>query len=261
MGKTKELSKDVRDKILDLHKAGMGYKTIGKQLGEKETTVYLKMEETQNDHQSPSVWGSTQDLASWGIDDHEKEFDQFAPNLFKVISLLLLPLRASALLPLVSTLLPLVSVLLPLVSVLLPLVSVLLPLVSALLPLVSALLPLVSALLPLVSALLPLVSILLPLVSTLLLLRLVSTLLPLVSTLLPLMSTLLPLVSTLLQLVSSCLPLLQAISLLPLPGALCQKSTVVSESAVRLKNVSYLMKLNPSCCSIPQKSWKQLSKN
>ncbi|KAJ8367787.1 hypothetical protein SKAU_G00078150 [Synaphobranchus kaupii] len=39
MGKTKELSKDFRDKIVDLHKAGMGYKTIGKQLGEKETTV------------------------------------------------------------------------------------------------------------------------------------------------------------------------------------------------------------------------------
>ncbi|KAJ8360194.1 hypothetical protein SKAU_G00167190 [Synaphobranchus kaupii] len=38
MGKTKELSKDIRDKIVDLHKAGMGYKTIGKQLGEKETT-------------------------------------------------------------------------------------------------------------------------------------------------------------------------------------------------------------------------------
>ncbi|KAK3552873.1 hypothetical protein QTP86_024776 [Hemibagrus guttatus] len=29
---TKELSKDVRDKIVDLHKAGMGYKTIAKQL-------------------------------------------------------------------------------------------------------------------------------------------------------------------------------------------------------------------------------------
>jgi len=26
MGKTKELSKDIRDKIGDLHKAGMGYK-------------------------------------------------------------------------------------------------------------------------------------------------------------------------------------------------------------------------------------------
>ena len=37
--KSKELSKDVRDKIVDLHKAGMGYKTIAKQLGEKVTTV------------------------------------------------------------------------------------------------------------------------------------------------------------------------------------------------------------------------------
>ncbi len=39
MAKTKELSKDVRDKILDQHKAGMDYKTIAKQLGEKVTTV------------------------------------------------------------------------------------------------------------------------------------------------------------------------------------------------------------------------------
>ena len=29
-----ELTKDIRDKIVDLHKAGMGYKTIGKHLGE-----------------------------------------------------------------------------------------------------------------------------------------------------------------------------------------------------------------------------------
>ncbi len=39
MAKTKELSKDVRDKIVYLHKVGMGYKTIAKQLGEKVTTV------------------------------------------------------------------------------------------------------------------------------------------------------------------------------------------------------------------------------
>ncbi|KAF4093855.1 hypothetical protein AMELA_G00006560 [Ameiurus melas] len=32
MAKTKELSKDVRDKIVDLHKSGMGYKSIAKQL-------------------------------------------------------------------------------------------------------------------------------------------------------------------------------------------------------------------------------------
>ncbi len=28
MAKTKELSKDLRDKIVDLHKAGIGYKSI-----------------------------------------------------------------------------------------------------------------------------------------------------------------------------------------------------------------------------------------
>ncbi|KAL0162287.1 hypothetical protein M9458_041683, partial [Cirrhinus mrigala] len=35
MAKTKELSKDVRDKIVDLRKAGKCYKTIAKQLGGK----------------------------------------------------------------------------------------------------------------------------------------------------------------------------------------------------------------------------------
>uniref|UniRef100_A0AAY5KUE3 Transposase Tc1-like domain-containing protein n=1 Tax=Esox lucius TaxID=8010 RepID=A0AAY5KUE3_ESOLU len=39
MAKTRELCKDIRDKIVDLHKAGMGYRTIGKHLGEKATTV------------------------------------------------------------------------------------------------------------------------------------------------------------------------------------------------------------------------------
>ena len=39
MGKKRELSKDIKDKIVELHKAGMGYKKISKQLGEKLTTV------------------------------------------------------------------------------------------------------------------------------------------------------------------------------------------------------------------------------
>ena len=39
MSKTKELSKDILEKIAYLHKTGMGYKMIGKQLGEKESTV------------------------------------------------------------------------------------------------------------------------------------------------------------------------------------------------------------------------------
>ena len=42
MGKTKELSEDIRDKIVDLHKAGMGYKKTSKQLGEKLSTVIIR---------------------------------------------------------------------------------------------------------------------------------------------------------------------------------------------------------------------------
>ncbi|XP_068103344.1 uromodulin-like [Hyperolius riggenbachi] len=38
MDKTKELSKDTRDKIVDLHKAGKGYQAIAKQLGENRLT-------------------------------------------------------------------------------------------------------------------------------------------------------------------------------------------------------------------------------
>ena len=75
MGKTKELSKDIRDKIVDLHKAGMGYKKISKQLGEKWTTVgtiirkWKKHKVTTN---LPRSGGSTQDLTSWDINDDEK---------------------------------------------------------------------------------------------------------------------------------------------------------------------------------------------
>ena len=71
MAKTRELCKDIRDKIVDLHKAGMGYRTIGKQLGEKATTVgaiirkWKKFKMTVNLPQSG-------DLTSWGINDHEE---------------------------------------------------------------------------------------------------------------------------------------------------------------------------------------------
>ncbi len=73
MTKTKELSKEVRDKIVDLHKGGMGYKTIAKQLGEKGTTVcaIIHKWKKQNNCHSPSDWGSMQDLTSWSFNDHE----------------------------------------------------------------------------------------------------------------------------------------------------------------------------------------------
>lgn len=37
MAKTKELSEDIRDKIVALHKAGKDYKAIAKQFGGKKT--------------------------------------------------------------------------------------------------------------------------------------------------------------------------------------------------------------------------------
>ncbi len=53
----------------------MGYRTIGKQLGEKATTIGVitsKWKKIQDDCQSPSDWGSMQDPASWSINDPEK---------------------------------------------------------------------------------------------------------------------------------------------------------------------------------------------
>ncbi len=57
MAKTKELSKDVRDKIVDLHKAGMGYKTIAKQLGAiihkwKKHKITVNLGLGLNDHEN-----------------------------------------------------------------------------------------------------------------------------------------------------------------------------------------------------------------
>ena len=74
-GKTNELSKDIRDKIVDLHKAGMGYKKISKQLGEKLTTVgaiirkWKKHKVTTN---LPRSGLPRKILASWDINDDEK---------------------------------------------------------------------------------------------------------------------------------------------------------------------------------------------
>jgi len=53
---------NIRDQIVDLHKAGMGYK-----LGDEETTVRViiqKWKEYKMKNQSFSVWSSMQDLAS-----------------------------------------------------------------------------------------------------------------------------------------------------------------------------------------------------
>jgi len=74
MARNKERSKDVRDKIVDLLKAGMSYKTIAKQLDEKVTTtsaIIHKWKKLDKNCQSPSDWDSMQDLTSWSFNDHE----------------------------------------------------------------------------------------------------------------------------------------------------------------------------------------------
>ena len=49
------MSKDIRDKIVDLHNAGMGYKKISKHLGEKLTTVGLGLLEKGRNTKSPPI--------------------------------------------------------------------------------------------------------------------------------------------------------------------------------------------------------------
>ena len=55
MGKTKELSKDIRYKIVDLHKAGMADKKIRKQLGEKLTTLGAIIRKWKKHKKSPPI--------------------------------------------------------------------------------------------------------------------------------------------------------------------------------------------------------------
>ena len=50
----------------------MGYKTIAKQLDEKLTVgAIIRKWKKQNNCQSPSVWGSMQDLTLLSCNDHE----------------------------------------------------------------------------------------------------------------------------------------------------------------------------------------------
>ncbi|KAK3555488.1 hypothetical protein QTP86_017040, partial [Hemibagrus guttatus] len=64
MAKTKELSKDVRDKIVDLHKAGMGYKTIAKQLVFLHTAVQEERQRAKdrNENEVESSSSANEDM-------------------------------------------------------------------------------------------------------------------------------------------------------------------------------------------------------
>ncbi len=82
MAKTKELSKDTRNKIVDLYQAGKTESAIGKQLGVKKSTVgaiIRKWKAYKTTDKSPSIWGSTQDLTPWGQNYH-KNCEQKSQN-------------------------------------------------------------------------------------------------------------------------------------------------------------------------------------
>lgn len=61
--KIKELSLDLREKVVDLHKTGMDY--ISKTLMVEVTTVGAKIQEHLE------VWGSKPNLTWWGFCDRE----------------------------------------------------------------------------------------------------------------------------------------------------------------------------------------------
>ncbi len=78
MGKTKELSKDTRDKIVYLHKAGMGYRTIGKIGPPAQASTCPGLSEVC---QRPSGW-------SWGgmEEGHVVRWDQNIKFWYKLHS-------------------------------------------------------------------------------------------------------------------------------------------------------------------------------
>ena len=65
------MSKDDRDQIVDLHKAGMGNKTIKKRLVEKVTigTIIQKW----NTHKITINWSQSQALSWWSEDNKKGE--------------------------------------------------------------------------------------------------------------------------------------------------------------------------------------------
>lgn len=68
IGQTEKLSKDVRDTIVDLHKAGMGYNTISKMLAEVKVLCFggVFMLRVQDDFAAlRGQWTGTCTVKSW----------------------------------------------------------------------------------------------------------------------------------------------------------------------------------------------------
>ncbi|KAI3361538.1 hypothetical protein L3Q82_012966, partial [Scortum barcoo] len=94
MAKTKELSKDTRNKIVDLHQAGKTESAIGKQLGVKKSTVgaiIRKWKTYKTTDNLPQIWGSTQDLTPWGQNDQRERKEMNGAMYREILSENLLP--------------------------------------------------------------------------------------------------------------------------------------------------------------------------
>ena len=79
MGKTKVPSKDVKDKIVDLHKSERGYKSISKGLGEKVTTIALLLK-----NRGHTKWPSTVLGLASGREYDDEEGEDAALNQAKL---------------------------------------------------------------------------------------------------------------------------------------------------------------------------------
>ena len=74
MAKTKELSKDTRNKIVDLHQAGKTESAIGKQLGLKKSTVgaiIRKWKTYKTTDNLPRSGAPRKIFTPWGQNDHK----------------------------------------------------------------------------------------------------------------------------------------------------------------------------------------------
>ncbi len=83
MAKTKELSKDTRNKIVDLHQAGKTESAIGKQIGVKKSTVgaIIRKWKTYKTTDNLPRSGAPRkiEILPWGQNDH-KNCEQKSQN-------------------------------------------------------------------------------------------------------------------------------------------------------------------------------------
>ncbi|KAI4905576.1 hypothetical protein NFI96_010262 [Prochilodus magdalenae] len=76
MVKTKELSEDTRNRIVDLHQAGKTESAIGKQLDVKKSTVgaiIRKWKTYKTTTNLPRSGAPRKNLSPWGQNDHKND--------------------------------------------------------------------------------------------------------------------------------------------------------------------------------------------